>query len=135
MRKAAGDRVANHLRRRPAAHRAMLLAVPRLMPHRFDPEAAGDLDATFELRVRDPHGGEPASFAVRVANRTVTIRRGKAPDAGAFVVAGADDMVRLLSGSIGWPELLADKRLELGGSPFLALRFPKLFRLPAEATA
>jgi hypothetical protein len=42
-------------------------------------------------------------------------------------------MIRLVSGAIGWPELLSSGRLELTGDPFLALRFPTLFRLPAQS--
>ncbi len=42
-------------------------------------------------------------------------------------------MVRLVTGDAGWPELLAERRLELSGDPFLALRFPSLFGLPAQA--
>jgi hypothetical protein len=37
----------------------------------------------------------------------------------------------MVSGAASFPELLAWGRLELGGDPFLALRFPSLFRLPA----
>ena len=40
-------------------------------------------------------------------------------------------MIRLVSGSAGWPELVSGGRLELSGDPFLAIRFPSLFRLPA----
>jgi hypothetical protein len=42
-------------------------------------------------------------------------------------------MVRLVSGAVGWPELLSNGRLVMSGDPFLALRFPILFRLPASA--
>ncbi|MGZ6663052.1 MAG: hypothetical protein ACXVHL_37705, partial [Solirubrobacteraceae bacterium] len=42
------------------------------------------------------------------------------------------DLVRLSLGLVGWPKLMSCGRLELSGDPFLALRFPLLFRLPAE---
>lgn len=59
------------------------------------------------------------------------LSRGAPSNAGATVSAEARDLLRLVSGSAGWPELLAAGRLELAGDPFLALRFPGLFRLPS----
>jgi hypothetical protein len=101
---------------------------------RFDPEAAGDLVATFELRVRDPAGGEPDRFGVRIADRRCEISPGPPVNPGATVTVGAEDMILLASGGIGWPELLSSHRLELSGDPFLALRFPNLLKLPARST-
>ena len=125
-----GSRVAE-LDRRPVSHRLILLALPRAITARFDPAAAGELEAAFELRVRDPRGGEPARFALSVADGHCEVRPGAASDAGATVTVGGDDLIRMASGVAGWPELLSAGRLELAGDPFLALRFPVLFRLPA----
>ena len=58
---------------------------------------------------------------------------GPARGPGAAVELGAGDMIRMASGAVGWPELLSSRRLELSGDPFLALRFPNLFRLPAKS--
>jgi hypothetical protein len=129
-----GGRVAD-LDRRPIPHRVILRVLPRAIPRRFDPEAARDLEATFELCVRNPGGREPARFAVRIERGRCDIRPGPAPDAGASATVGADDLIRMVSGAAGWPELLAAGRLELAGDPFLALRFPGLFKLPATAKA
>jgi SCP-2 sterol transfer family len=125
-----GDRVAR-LDRRPVPHRLIVAAARRTIPRLFDPSAAGDLDAVFELRVRDPGGGDAQRFRLVVRGGTCTVRPGAADGAGAAVTIGADDMVQMASGAVAWPELLAQKRLELSGDPFLALRFPKLFALPA----
>jgi hypothetical protein len=127
-----GSRVAG-LDGRPMAHRVILRLIPRAVVARFDPEIAGDLRAAFELRVRDPWGGEPARFQLTIADGLCQVSPGPASDPGATATLGADDMIRLVSGAIGFPELLASGRLELGGNPFLALRFPGLFRLPARA--
>jgi hypothetical protein len=127
-----GARAAALDSRRPL-HRVMLQAIRRALPVRFDSRAAGDLDATLELRIRDPSGGEPARFALVIAHGRCEVRPGPAPEAGAGATIGADDIVRLASGAIGWPELLSSGRLELSGDPYLALRFPNLFRLPARA--
>lgn len=106
---------------RSISNRALLAAVPAGMMRRFDPNAAGKLDATLELRT----GG--ARFAIRVTDGRCTVTRGQAPEAGAYVALSPGDIARLVTGGARWPALLASKRLELGGDPFLALRFPSLF--------
>lgn len=91
------------------------------MRRRFDAEAAGSLDATFELVV------SRARYAVRVSGGRCQVERRAAPEAGARVLISAGDLVRLLSGMVEWTRLLALGRLRLDGDPFLALRFPQLF--------
>jgi SCP-2 sterol transfer family len=103
------------------SNQAVLAAIPAGMARRFNPEAAGDLDATIEMRV-----GE-GRYEVRVKDRRCTIERVAAPEAGAFVTISPGDVARLIAGTVQWPVLLAANRLELGGDPFLALRFPQLF--------
>jgi SCP-2 sterol transfer family len=128
-----GARIAM-LDRRPAAHKVILRALPLAISQRFDPSTAGDLEAVFELRVRDPAGRTAARFELAIASGACDVRPGAARSPGASAELGADDMIRLVSGATGWPELLSSGRLELSGDPFLALRFPALFRLPAYAT-
>jgi hypothetical protein len=125
-----GERVAG-LDSRPVPHRVILRAIPYAIPRRFDPEAAGDLRAVFELEVRDPSGGRPAQFELKVADGRCEVKAGPAAKPAATATIGADDLIRMVSGAIGFPELLASGRMQLNGNPFLALRFPALFKLPA----
>jgi putative sterol carrier protein len=97
----------------------------------FDREAAQDVNATFALRVRVAR--RPVSFGLHIEQGRMRLSRSAPADPGATVTAEARDLLRLVSGSVGWPELLAAGRLELSGDPFLALRFPGLFRLPSAA--
>jgi hypothetical protein len=129
MRSSVIDRAAR-LDRRPVPHKLILKAIPRAIEMRFDADSAVGLDATFELRIRDPGGAAPTLFALRVAGGRCDVRPGAAAAPGAVATIGAGELIRLVSGSTGWPHLLASGRLELSGDPFLALRFPMLFRLP-----
>jgi hypothetical protein len=113
-----------------ASRAAVMGALPTGLARKFDPSAAGDLDATFELRVTG--GDRERRFALHVADGGCTIERRPAPEARASVTISAGDIARLVTGTITWPALLAAHRLQLGGDPFVALRFPKLFTLPAE---
>jgi hypothetical protein len=125
-----GARVAK-LERRAVPHRVLLRALPLAIVRRFDPHAAGELEATFELRIRDPAGAEPDRFELSVTGGQCSVRPSAAHTAGAVVLVGGDDLIRLISGAVSWPQLLSSGRLELSGDPFLVLRFPTLFRLPA----
>jgi hypothetical protein len=127
----AGEGVAR-LEHRPLLYRAVLRAIPIAVPRRFDAEAAGDLDALFELRIRDPRGHKPGRFTIKIHDGRCDVRRGGAGDGVTAVTVAAGDLVRLASAATGWPELLSSGRLELSGNPFEALIFPTVFRLPAK---
>ncbi len=128
----SGIRLAR-LDRRPAPHRLVLRALPRVLQARFDARAATGLQAVFELRVSDPGGEPPSRFQLLVSESSCQVTPGPASSPGATATLGADDMIRLVSGSVGWPGLVSSGRLELTGDPFLAVRFPSLFRLPVSA--
>ncbi|HET9719112.1 MAG TPA: SCP2 sterol-binding domain-containing protein [Solirubrobacteraceae bacterium] len=104
---------------------ALSVLLPLGLRRRFNPEAAGELAATFELRISE------ARFAVRVADGTCRVERRPAPEAAARVSISERDLVRLVTGAAEWTRLLAEERLRLEGDPFLALRFPQLFGLRA----
>jgi hypothetical protein len=124
---------ASRLDRVPGGHLALVRMIERVLPRLFDPAAAGDLDATFALEISHPRGRRPDVLGLTIRNGALTVTRGKPQHAGASVSISAEDMVRLAAGDCGWPELLASKRLALGGDPFLGLRFPRMFELPSQA--
>jgi hypothetical protein len=107
-------------------------AIQRVIPRRFDPSQADGLTAGFELRVSERPGREPLRFALDIENGACRVRPGPSASAGAVATVGLSDLIRMSLGLVGWPKLMSTGRLELSGDPFLALRFPKLFRLPAE---
>ena len=125
-----GVRVAQ-MDRFPGGHLAIVRVIERAIPRLFDATAATGLDAVFALEINHPRGRKPDALTLTVRDGRLAVTRGSAAAPGATVTIGADDMVRLVTGDTGWPELLAAGRLELSGDPFLALRFPRLFALPA----
>ena len=132
-----GGALAARLDRFPRAHAALLLSIYVIIPLLFDPRRAEGLDASFELRIRDPAGGDPDVSSVIVSDGTCRIVPRRARPTQRYspprviVTAGADDLVRMASGDIGWPQLVSAGRMELWGDPYLALRFPLLFGMPA----
>lgn len=106
--------------------RAMRIAIP----WRFAPEQARDLAAVLELRVLPVRGRPPVRLSLQIADGRCRVGAGGAPGSAAGATVGLEDMLAMVAGRVGWPELLSDGRLELSGDPFLALRFPLLFKLP-----
>jgi hypothetical protein len=99
----------------------------------FDRQAARDVTATLALRVRVVDRRKPLTLGLRIDRGRFRVNWGAPPAPGATATVHAADLARLALGVVGWPQLLAAGRLELTGDPFLALRFPGLFRLPASA--
>jgi hypothetical protein len=108
-------------------------AIARVIPYRFDGAQAEGLDAGFELRVSERRGREPLRFWLQIRDGSCRVQRGPARAAGAVAIVGLPDLIRLTLGLASWPQLMSSRRLELTGDPFLALRFPLLFRLPSQA--
>ncbi len=106
-------------------------AIARIIPLRFDASRAAGLTAAFELRVRETAGRPPVHLGLHIDDGTVRVTRGVCADAGAVATVGLSDLIRLSLGLVSWPKLMSTGRLVLSGDPFLALRFPSLFRLPA----
>jgi hypothetical protein len=129
MKRALGRRLAALNRRRPV-HWLVIKAMPRAIARRFDRAAAADLTATLELTIRGPHGRPDARYELVIADARCSVRPGVPAAPGARATIGADDLILLATGAVGWPELLSSGRFELTGDPFLALRFASLFRLP-----
>ena len=125
-----GTQVAR-INRFPNGHAALLLSIYILLPILFDPKWAEGVEASFELRIPDPEGDPPDVSTVVVRDGRCRIIPRPDPDARVTVTIGADDIVRMASGAIGWPQLVSAQRMVLWGDPYLALRFPLLFGLPA----
>jgi hypothetical protein len=127
-----GIRVAQ-VDRFPGGHLALVRVIERAIPRLFDAAAATGLDAVFAVEINHPRRRKPDALTLTIGDGRLIVTRGASQGPGATVAIGADDMVRLVTGDTGWPELLATGRLKLSGDPFLALRFPRLFGLPATA--
>jgi SCP-2 sterol transfer family len=101
----------------------------------FDRQSARGLTATLELRVRVLRRRSGTPLTLQIDDGRLRIRPGAPESAGASATVALTDLLRLGVGAVAWPQLLSSGRLELSGDPFLALRFPSLFRLPARRAA
>lgn len=91
----------------------------------FDPEVAGDLRATYELRI-----GEE-SFRVDIAEGEVDLERGAVDEPAAVLsVPDAATMAAILTGQTTIDDAVASGALEIEGSKQAAKRFLRLFPMP-----
>lgn len=91
----------------------------------FDEEAAGELTATYELRI-----GE-SRFRVEIADGRLELGRGAAGDpAAAVTLADAPTLAAILAGQLPLDEALAAGAAQLEGSKQAAKRFLRLFPMP-----
>jgi hypothetical protein len=114
---------------RDITRRIVLRAVTAVLPHRLDRAAAGDLDAVIELRVVYADRARPDRYALAIRGGRCVVEEAGAQEPGAVFTVGLRDLLRLGTGRARWQELLGSRRLQMAGDPFLALRFPVLFRL------
>lgn len=87
-----------------------------------------DLTALIEMEIRCD-GGNAVALAISVHQRRCTIRKFPAEEADATMSLRLADLIRMVSGAVDGPMLMADGRMEVSGDPFLLARFPGLFGL------
>ena len=109
--------------------RAIVAGVFRAMPRQFNRRAAGDLRAAIEWRVTEPDGGG-SIHTVRINGARCRVRRGVVADPDLVLSLGTADFLRLAAGVASAPVLFGEGRLRVQGDLGLALRLPRLFRVP-----
>lgn len=91
----------------------------------FDPEAAGDLEATYEVRIGDE------SFRVEIADGQVHLERGiPGNPAATLSFPDAATMAAVLSGQLGLEDAASSSALTVDGSKQATKRFLRLFPMP-----
>jgi DNA-binding HxlR family transcriptional regulator len=104
---------------------AAVLSFPTL----FDPELAGDLEATVALRL----GAE--RFVARVADGRFEVERGEAAAPDAAIAADPRTLLDVAHGRRELDDALGTGELEISGDSELGRRFLGLFPLPKPARA
>jgi DNA-binding HxlR family transcriptional regulator len=92
----------------------------------FDPEAASDLSATYELRI-----GE-ARFRVGIANGELNLDRGAASEPTASIeVPDAPTLAAVLTGELPLDDAISSGAIQIEGGKQATKRFLRLFPMPA----
>lgn len=91
----------------------------------FDAEAAGEMEATYELRIGEER------FRVEVDGSELELGRGAAADPAATIaVKDAGTLAAILSGQLSLDQAVVSAAAEVEGSKQAAKRFLRLFPMP-----
>lgn len=94
------------------------------MPEAFQPEKAGDLQATIQLDLTGEGGGQ---WVVKIANRNISIDEGTANSPDLALSMAASDYVALSHGEANPMNLFMAGKIRLQGDVTLAMKFQELF--------
>lgn len=114
----------------PSAPIASADSVALALRSRFDPEAAGALRASYELRLGEDH------FRVDVADGQLALARGEAPQADATIATDSDTVAAILWAGRSLASAQRAGDLTITGDTAAVERFVSLFPVPeTRATA
>jgi DNA-binding HxlR family transcriptional regulator len=91
----------------------------------FDPEEAGEMVATYELRL-----GEDV-FHVDIADWEIVLHRGPAESADAAIEAEPETLAALLTGRLSLDDAVSDGAVKIDGGMRPVRRFLRAFPMPA----
>jgi predicted lipid carrier protein YhbT len=119
------DSLMHGWRRRP-----LLWAIFRLVPRRFDREAAAGEAALIEVRVADRRRDRPDRRQLLMARGRCAVSRHGLGEPDSVVSFDAVAFLRFVAGQQRPRDLFLGRRMSVDGSLFLAAELPSLFRLP-----
>lgn len=94
------------------------------MPQAFDPEKAGDMEATIQLDLTGEGGGQ---WVVQVADGQIDLSEGETDSADLTLTMEASDYVALSMGEANPVNLFMAGKIKVQGNAMLALKFQDLF--------
>lgn len=112
--------------------RATIATMFRLMPLQLDRRSAKGVNVAVEWRIKEADGGA-SMHTVVIAGGRCRVRRGVVAEPDLVLEMAAIDFLRLAAGEAAGPELVMTGRLVVRGDLDLALRLPRLFRVPRAA--
>jgi hypothetical protein len=114
--------------------RVVVGAVFRLIPLGLDRRAARRVRAAVEWRITEPDGGA-ALYTLTVRDGRAAVRRRPVARPDLVLELSTADFLRLVAGLESGPRLFSQARLRIaGGDLELAMRLPRLFRVPRAAS-
>lgn len=117
---------------RHIASRMFLRGLPFALQRKFrgkDAVVEGeDVTALIEMEIR--HGEDArVPLAISIHRRRCTIRKMPVSNPDVAMSLRLADLIRMVSGAVDGPMLMAEGRMKVSGDPFLLARFPGLFGL------
>lgn len=115
--------------RRPL-RRAVLAAVFRMMPRRFDSARGASLAATVHWRVGGDQKHGPDEWQLRFEGGRCHVGRALDREPTTTLTLDDHDFLDLVTGQVSGPMLFLRRKLQVSGDLTLAIRLPTLLRVP-----
>ncbi|MGD9727726.1 MAG: SCP2 sterol-binding domain-containing protein [Nitrospiraceae bacterium] len=96
----------------------------RLLPGKFDPEAAEGMDAVYQFDLSGAQGGQ---YYLQINEGACRVTRGSHPEPHVTLSLSGEDCVRVLNGQLNGPAVAMSGRLRISGDMGLALQLGSLF--------
>jgi putative sterol carrier protein len=96
----------------------------RLLPGKFDPEAAKGMDAVYQFDLSGAQGGQ---YYLQINEGACRVTRGSHPEPHVTLSLSGEDCVRVLNGQLNGPAVAMSGRLRISGDMGLALQLGALF--------
>lgn len=90
------------------------------MPEAFDPDAAGDLNATVQYQLSQP-------MTMKIADGACNVSEGEADDPDVTLIMEDEDFVQLMTGELNGMTAFMTGKLKVEGDLMLAQRLSSLF--------
>ena len=100
------------------------------LPRAFVPEEARGFNAVIQFELTGEGGGE---WNATVANGTLAVARGQAPNPTLTLTASAADYMAIVNGDLKAMSAFMTGRVKVNGDINLALKMQKMFRMPADS--
>ena len=91
----------------------------KILPEKFDPTKAGNLDAVIQMNVTGPNGG---NWTVIVKNQKLEVKEGNHPSPGIAVTIADTDFVDLMNGKLNAVSAFMAGKIQFKGSMSLGLK-------------
>ena len=95
----------------------------KILPSRFKPDKAGDVDVTVKINITGPNGGD---WAVTIKNQKLEVKEGTHPSPTLSLEMAEADYMDLVNGEMSGEKAFLTGKIKFKGSIALALKLREM---------
>lgn len=95
----------------------------KMLPSRFKPDKAGDIDVTVQINITGPNGGD---WAVTIKNQKLEVKEGTHPSPTLSLEMAEKDYMDVVNGEMSGEKAFLTGKLKFKGNIALALKLREM---------